>query len=99
MSPVIPPGATFFPPDRAYNWPNPVYNGMTYFRYFVRDNSSVNIRIFDLAGDLVTTLNGQGTGGIDNEIAWDCSRIQSGVYFARLESPGLAGGTRVIIAR
>jgi hypothetical protein len=81
----------FFPPDRAYNWPNPVYSGKTFFRYFVRDNASVNIKIFDMAGDLVTTLAGRGTGGIDNEIPWDVSRVQSGIYFARIEASG--GGT------
>ncbi|HTR98148.1 MAG TPA: FG-GAP-like repeat-containing protein, partial [Bacteroidota bacterium] len=97
VSRVVPASASFFPPDRAYNWPNPVYNGTTYFRYFVRDNSTVSIKIFDLAGDLVTTLNGQGTGGIDNEISWDCSHIQSGVYFARLEaSSGASSAVKII---
>ena len=97
LRPALPPSSAFFPPDRAYNWPNPVYSGTTYFRFFVRDNSSVSIRIFDMAGDLVTTLNGQGTGGIDNEIPWDVSRIQSGIYFARLEaSSGASSAVKII---
>ena len=100
LTPLVaaaPVSASFLPPDRAYNWPNPVYNGTTYFRYFVRDNSSVNIRIFDLAGDLVTTLSGQGTGGIDNEIPWDVSHVQSGIYFARLEaSSGASSAVKII---
>ena len=83
--------SSFFPPDRTYNWPNPVYSGQTFFRYFVKDNATVNIKIFDMAGDLVTTLTGQGTGGIDNEIPWDVSHVQSGIYFARIEASG--GGT------
>jgi hypothetical protein len=88
---VVPPASAFFPPDRVYNWPNPVYDGKTFFRYFVKDNATVNIKIFDMAGDLVTTLSGQGTGGIDNEIPWDASHVQSGIYFARIEASG--GGT------
>ena len=94
---TTPAGSAYFPPDRAYNWPNPVYNGTTFFRYFVRDNSSVTIRVFDLAGDLVTTLSGQGTGGVDNEIPWDASHVQSGIYFARLEaSSGSSSAVKII---
>ena len=38
LSPLtsVPLAAAFFPPDRAYNWPNPVYDGRTFFRYFPR---------------------------------------------------------------
>ncbi len=94
---IVLPTSAFFPPDRAYNWPNPVYSGRTYFRYFVGQNSSVNIKIFDMAGDLVTTLNGQGTGGIDNEIPWDVSRVQSGIYFARIEaSSGASSAVKIV---
>lgn len=78
----------FFPKDRAYNWPNPVYVGTTYFRYFVSDNAEVRIRIFDIAGDQVAELRGLGVGGMDNEVAWDVSGVQSGVYLARIEAEG-----------
>ena len=78
----------FFPKERAYNWPNPVYGATTHLRYYVKENAAVNIRIFDLAGDLVTQLSGQAVGGIDNEIDWDVSGVQSGVYFARIEASG-----------
>jgi hypothetical protein len=88
---------SFFPPDRTYNWPNPVYSGKTFFRFYVSQSSSVNIKIFDMAGDLVTTLSGQGTGGIDNEIPWDVSHVQSGIYFARVEAvSGGASGVKIV---
>ena len=94
---VVAPTSAFFPPDRVYNWPNPVYDGKTFFRYFVKDNASVNIKIFDMAGDLVTTLSGQGTGGIDNEIPWDASHVQSGIYFARIEAnSGGSSGVKIV---
>jgi hypothetical protein len=78
----------FFPASRAYNWPNPVYDGTTYFRYFVSEDADVTISIYDLAGDLVTELTGRGTGGLDNEIAWSTTDVQSGVYLARIEASG-----------
>jgi hypothetical protein len=94
---VKPLTSEFFPKDRAYNWPNPVYAGRTHLRYYLRDNATVNIKILDLAGDLVTSFSGPGIGGVDNEMEWDVSGIQSGVYFARIEARSPAGSGVVIV--
>jgi M6 family metalloprotease-like protein len=85
------PVSEFFPEDKAYNWPNPVYGNETNIRYFVSENSDVNIKIFDLAGDFVAELNNRATGGFDNETVWNVSSIQSGVYYARIEVKGDSG--------
>ena len=97
---IRPLSSDFFPKDRAYNWPNPVYAGKTRLRYFVRDNATVNIKVFDIAGDLVTSFPGPGIGGMDNEIEWDVSGIESGVYLARIEatSPSASGVVIVKVA-
>jgi hypothetical protein len=87
----------FFPASRAYNWPNPVYNGKTQIRYFVRDDATVSVRIFDLAGDLVTSFSGPGIGGVDNEVAWDVSGVQSGIYFARIEATSASSSGVAIV--
>jgi hypothetical protein len=87
----------FFPANRAYNWPNPVYDGKTFLRYFVKEDASVNIKVFDLAGDLVTEFSGPGTGGVDNQVEWNVSGIQSGIYFARIEANGTSGNGFAIV--
>jgi hypothetical protein len=88
----------FFPKSRAYNWPNPVYDGKTFIRYFVKDDATVNIKVFDLAGDLVTTIpNPPGIGGVDNEIGWNVGDVQSGIYFARIEANGASGNGVAVI--
>ncbi|MBZ0198270.1 MAG: T9SS type A sorting domain-containing protein, partial [Ignavibacteriaceae bacterium] len=89
----------FFPKNRAYNYPNPVYDSETYIRYYVNENSKINIKIFDLAGDFVSELNNDATGGMDNETKWDVSNIQSGVYFARIEAAGVNGKTETNIIK
>lgn len=92
-----PPSVDFFPAYRAYNWPNPVYDGKTFIRYFVRENSTVQIKIFDLAGELIDELTGPGIGELDNEIEWNASNVQSGVYFCRIEAQaGGNNGTAII---
>lgn len=82
----IPISSEFFPESRAYNWPNPVYDGKTNIRYYLGKDSAVRVKIFDLAGDLVEELSGPGIGGVDNEVEWDVSKIQSGIYLARIEA-------------
>jgi len=76
----------FLPEDRAYNWPNPVYDGITHIRYYLSETADVSIDIYDMNGDRITSLTGPGIGGMDNEIAWDISGLQSGVYLARIEA-------------
>ncbi len=87
-STVVPISTEFFPAERVYNWPNPVYGGSTQIRYFLKTNADVNVKILDLAGDKVAEFAGPGVGGIDNEVTWDVSKVQSGVYIARIEANG-----------
>jgi len=91
--------AEFFPSNRAYNYPNPVYDGMTQIRYYVSEDSKINIKIFDLAGDFVAELNNDARGGFDNETIWNVNDIQSGVYLARIEATGTSGKTEINIIK
>lgn len=90
---------SFFPTNKAYNYPNPVYNGQTAIRYFVSEDSKVNIKIFDIAGDFVAELNDIGRGGFDNEIIWNVGNIQSGVYLARIQATSSKGQTESAIIK
>jgi hypothetical protein len=81
----------FFPKSKVYNYPNPVYNGVTAIRYYVSENSKINIKIFDLAGDFVAELNDNAQGGFDSETLWKVNNIQSGIYLARIEAVGASG--------
>ena len=89
----------FFPESMAYNYPNPVYSGITNIRYYVAEDSKINIKIFDLAGDFVAELNDEAQGGMDNETIWNVSDIQSGVYFARIEANSTSGKTEQAVIK
>ena len=89
----------FFPTNRAYNYPNPVYDGQTAIRYYVGEDSKINIKIFDLAGDFVAELNNDAKGGFDNETIWNVGDIQSGVYLARIEAIGSSGKTESVVIK
>ena len=77
---------SFFPKNRVYNWPNPVYGSTTRIRYYVAEDAAITVKIFDVAGTSITELHGTGKAGFDNEILWDVTRIQTGVYLARVEA-------------
>ncbi len=89
----------FFPTSRAYNYPNPVYDGQTAIRYYVNEDSKINIKIFDLAGDFVAELNNDAKGGFDNETIWNVGDIQSGVYLARIEAVGSSGKSESVVIK
>ncbi len=93
-------GGTFFPEERCYNWPNPVYDKRTAIRFHVSQNAAVRVTIRDLAGSLVDELAATAVGGMDNEVSWDASSVQSGVYLAKVEAtaPGLSGEKIIKIA-
>ncbi len=92
-----PPVSEFFPKSRAYNWPNPVYNGKTYIRYYLGAPASVVIKIYDIAGDRIAEFTGPGIGGIDNEVEWNTASFQPGIYLAKIEARGTAGSGDVFI--
>ena len=63
-----------------------MYDGVTYIRFFVAEDADVTVKIYDLGGDKVDELHARALGGIDNEIAWDVSGIQSDIYLAKVEA-------------
>jgi len=81
----------FFPLDRAYNYPNPVYGNTTNIRYYVSEDSQIDIKIFDIAGSFVDELKDFAQGGLDHETVWNVSKVQSGIYLARIQANGVSG--------
>ncbi len=93
----VPLGAGFLPTERAYNWPNPVYGSTTQIRYMCAADADVTVRIFDVSGRSVTTLHGKARAGMDGEIPWDVTGVQSGVYFAHIQAAAAGTSGSVVI--
>jgi M6 family metalloprotease-like protein len=74
------------PAESVYNYPNPNQQDHTTIRYFLNEEAAVSIKIFDLAGDLVSSFNGPGTAHVHNEIRWNLTDVSSGVYLCRVEA-------------
>ncbi len=80
--------------DLTYAYPNPSYGDIVTFRIQVGRAENININIFDLAGFPVESINTdfqphyfpstKYTLKELVEVSWDVSKIESGVYLARV---------------
>jgi len=74
---------------KAYNYPNPITDGSTTFRFFVRNLkvSEVSVNIYNAAGYLVedNLINKDLAHYEFNEIIWDASQFDAGLYLAEIK--------------
>ncbi len=75
--------------NRTYNYPNPVTEGLTRFRYYTGNTSRVEIKIYDSSGYLVETLvDADPVPGEYNETVWRPQGISPGLYLAEVRADG-----------
>jgi len=72
------------------NYPNP-FNPSTKINFSLAVDSKVSLKIFDVLGQEVATLiNGQMAAG-SQDVSFDASSLNSGVYFYRIDASGVDG--------
>jgi hypothetical protein len=72
------------------NYPNP-FNPSTKIKFNLAVDSKVSLKIFDVLGQEVATLiNGQLAAGTQ-EVSFNASSLNSGVYFYRIDASGIDG--------
>jgi hypothetical protein len=72
------------------NYPNP-FNPSTKITFSLAVDSKVSLKIFDVLGqEVVTLLNGQLEAG-SQEVSFNASSLNSGVYFYRIDASGVDG--------
>jgi hypothetical protein len=68
-------------------YPNP-FNPVTKLSYYVPDNQHVTLAIYDVAGRLVQVLVNEAVEAGEHSLEWHAKDVASGVYFARMTTPG-----------
>lgn len=80
------------------NFPNP-FNGTTTMTFFVGKKGMVSLEVHDMLGRRVgLVVEGPENEG-KHQIAFDASKLASGVYFYRLRSGSLDVTRKMIILR
>lgn len=78
--------STSTPTIEFYNYPNPIKNGSTTFRFYVKESSEIVINIYDILGLKVDSITKENLQNNEyNEVQWSATHIDPGVYFAHIK--------------
>ncbi|MDO9390624.1 MAG: T9SS type A sorting domain-containing protein, partial [bacterium] len=70
----------------AYVYPSPARGDNAKIRFFLESNAEIDVKIFNLAGELVRQYRQPGQAMTENEVVWSLEQIASGVYIIRVEA-------------
>ncbi|HPC35627.1 MAG TPA: carboxypeptidase regulatory-like domain-containing protein [Candidatus Marinimicrobia bacterium] len=71
----------------AQNYPNP-FNPVTAISYTIPEPGFVNLKIYDLKGNLVKTLVDQFQNSGNYTVEWNAGDLSSGIYFYKIQFGG-----------
>ncbi|RKZ02499.1 hypothetical protein DRQ21_08460 [Candidatus Fermentibacteria bacterium] len=71
--------------DEFFVWPNPVTSGSGNIRFVPGCDSQYRIRVFNVAGELVSDYSGDAPGRVPWEVSWNTEDLAPGVYYVCLE--------------
>lgn len=71
-------------PEEVIVYPSPVKGGTAWFAYQVCEPTSISIRIYNVVGEVIETLQDRQNGPGQGRTRWDVSRTAPGVYFYRI---------------
>ncbi len=85
------------------NYPNP-FNSSTVISYSLRTNSFVNLKIYNLLGQLVKTLVSENQTIGNHKITWDGkdgsgNDVSSGVYFYQLKAKDFTSSRKMVLIK
>ena len=80
------------------NYPNP-FNPSTTINYQLPEKNHVSLQIYDILGNLVTTLVNQDIEPGYHSITWNASGLASGVYIYRLISGSFISSKKLILMK
>ena len=80
------------------NYPNP-FNPSTSIRFSIPEQTNVSLKIFNSIGQEVASLvNGVLTAG-NHEVNFNASKLSSGVYFYRIDTPAFTSTKKMILIK
>ena len=81
-----------------YNFPNPTKNSTT-IKYSLRQNSHVNINIYNIKGQLISTLVNETKPKGEYSVIFDTEALHSGVYFYKMQTEDKSEIKKMIVIK
>ncbi|MCX6149086.1 MAG: right-handed parallel beta-helix repeat-containing protein [Ignavibacteriales bacterium] len=76
------------------NYPNP-FNPTTTIEYSLSYNSRVKVEIFNMLGQLITTLIDKEESAGYKQVLWNANDLSSGIYIMRINAEAVEGGNKL----
>ena len=76
------------------NYPNP-FNPSTRIDYLLPENNYVSLAVYDILGELVTTLVNQEMEAGYHSVNWNAVGFSSGIYFYRIHSGSYVSNKKI----
>ena len=80
------------------NYPNP-FNPATTINYQLPENNQVSLKVYDILGNLVSTLVDQQMDAGYHSVNWDASQLASGIYIYRIISGSFVSTKKMILMK
>jgi aminopeptidase N len=80
------------------NEPNPA-SGITDIKYHLKENSIVQISLFDVKGNLIKVLVDQETTTGEHRLKLDCNQMVPGVYYYRMDAGDFTMTKKLIVIK
>ena len=89
--------------ELCQNYPNP-FNPITTIRFDLPSTMHVNLSVYSVRGELITTLVDQHVTGGRKEVTWNtkdnrCRPVSSGIYFYRLVAGDFVQTKKMVLLR
>ena len=82
----------------AQNYPNP-FNPSTSIEYTVPSNEYVSLKVYDVLGNLVSTLENENKEAGKYSITFDASNLTSGIYFYILSTANYSQAKKMMLVK
>jgi hypothetical protein len=85
LLPQLSQSASLLLPGSFFTYPNPAGGEAAAIRFEPGSDCSYRVRVFNVAGEMVSDFSGQCPGGVAHEVQWDVGDLSPGVYYVCLE--------------
>lgn len=92
-----------YPTKLTGNHPNP-FNPNTHIRFSLKEKTEVKLDIYNILGQKVTTLANEELSAGEHSLLWNGtdskgSKVSSGVYFYKMQTPGYQSTRKMVLMK